>query len=243
MLFLTGVVLSFLGWLWETIFSFFLRSPNDRGFLLLPICPIYGFALILVYLLFGTPADMRLLGHPVLRSKPVLRYLSYFLAAALLSTAIELVTATFFQSMFGIKLWSYAFLTDSFSEFISLLPSLFWGIAITVFMRFLFHPPLSCDRQNKAETSKRTFLGAACSCDSRCHIQFRLSVRKRPALRYSSLRQNHYRITAASGMIKKGRLPVPFYSSYTSFSITSMIHALSSETESADCTTRHPAFK
>ena len=129
MLFLTGVVLSFLGWLWETIFSFFLRSPNDRGFLLLPICPIYGFALILVYLLFGTPADMRLLGHPVLRSKPVLRYLSYFLAAALLSTAIELVTATFFQSMFGIKLWSYAF-----------LPSLFWGIAITVFMRFLFHP-------------------------------------------------------------------------------------------------------
>ena len=140
MLFLTGVVLSFLGWLWETIFSFFLRSPNDRGFLLLPICPIYGFALILVYLLFGTPADMRLLGHPVLRSKPVLRYLSYFLAAALLSTAIELVTATFFQSMFGIKLWSYAFLTDSFSEFISLLPSLFCGIAITVFMRFLFHP-------------------------------------------------------------------------------------------------------
>lgn len=107
---------------------FFLRSPNDRGFLLLPICPIYGFALILVYLLFGTPADMRLLGHPVLRSKPVLRYLSYFLAAALLSTAIELVTATFFQSMFGIKLWSYAFLTDSFSEFISLLPSLFGGL-------------------------------------------------------------------------------------------------------------------
>ena len=139
-LFLTGVVLSFLGWLWETIFTFFLRSPNDRGFLLLPVCPIYGFALILVYLLFGTPADMRLLGHPVFRSKPVLRYLSYFLAAALLSTAIELVTATFFQSLFGIKLWSYAFLTDSFSEFIALLPSLFWGIAITLFMRFLFHP-------------------------------------------------------------------------------------------------------
>ena len=135
-LFLTGVALSFLGWLWETIFSFFLRSPNDRGFL----CPIYGFALILVYLLFGTPAEMRILGHPILHNKPVLRYLSYFLASALLSTVIELVTATFFQSLFGIKLWSYAFLTDSFSEFIALLPSLFWGIAITVFMRFLFHP-------------------------------------------------------------------------------------------------------
>ena len=139
-LFLTGVVRSFLGWLWETIFSFFLRSPNDRGFLLLPVCPIYGFALILVYLLFGTPADMRLLGHPVFRSKPVLRYLSYFLAAALLSTAIELVTATFFQS------------------------------------------PLSCDRQNKAETFKRTFLGIACSRDSGCRIQLRLSVCERPAL-------------------------------------------------------------
>lgn len=139
-LFLTGVVLSFLGWLWETIFSFFLRSPNDRGFLLLPICPIYGFALIFVYLLFGTPADMRLLGHPILHNQPILRYLSYFIASALLSTAIELVTATFFQSLFGIKLWSYAFLTDGLSDTIALIPSLFWGLAVTVFMQFLFHP-------------------------------------------------------------------------------------------------------
>lgn len=139
-IFLTGIILSFFGWLWETIFSFFLRSPNDRGFLLAPICPIYGFALIFVYLLFGTPADMRLFGRPILHDKPVLRYLSYFLAAVLLSTAIEFITATFFQSLFGIKLWSYAFLTDGLSEFIALAPSLFWGIAITLFMRFLFHP-------------------------------------------------------------------------------------------------------
>jgi len=241
MLFLTGVVLSFLGWLWETIFSFFLRSPNDRGFLLLPICPIYGFALILVYLLFGTPADMRLLGHPVLRSKPAISVLfsrrcpSFhsnrachrdLFSVYVRNQALELCFSD--GQLFRIYLTSsLSLLGDCHHRLYALpLPS-----------------PLSCDRQNKAETSKRTFLGAACSCDSRCHIQFRLSVRKRPALRYSSLRQNHYRITAASGMIKKGRLPVPFYSSYTSFSITSMIHALSSETESADCTTRHPAFK
>lgn len=139
-LFLTGVLLSFLGWLWETVFAFFLRSPNDRGFLLSPLCPIYGFALIFVYLLFGTPAEMRLFGHPVLHSRPILRYLSYFLASALLSTAIELITATFFRSLFGIKLWSYAFLTDGFSENIALIPSLFWGAVVTFFMRFLFHP-------------------------------------------------------------------------------------------------------
>jgi len=139
-LFLTGVVLSFLGWVWETIFSFFLRSPNDRGFLLSPICPIYGFALIFVYLMFGTPSEMRLFGKKLFLSKPILRYLSYFLASALLSTVIELITANFFQSLFGIQLWSYAFLTDGICEDIALLPSLFWGLAVTVFMRFLFHP-------------------------------------------------------------------------------------------------------
>lgn len=138
-LFVTGMILSFLGWVWETVFSFLLRSPNDRGFLTMPFCTIYGVALIFVYLLLGTPADMRLLGHPVFTKSAFLRYPAYFLASALLATAIELFTATFFQSFFGIQLWNYSFLTGE-SDFIAFLPSLFWGIAITLFMRFLFRP-------------------------------------------------------------------------------------------------------
>ena len=139
-LFLTGLILSFIGWVWETIFSFILHSPNDRGFLVLPFCTIYGFALIFIYLLFGTPSDMHLFGHSIFPNHAFPRYLAYFFSSALLATAIELVTAAFFESFFGIKLWSYTFLPGGESEFIALLPSLFWGVAITLFMRFLFQP-------------------------------------------------------------------------------------------------------
>ena len=138
-LFVTGMILSFIGWVWETVFSFLLRSPNDRGFLTMPFCTIYGVALIFVYLLFGTPTDMRLFGRPVFTDKAFLRYPAYFLASALLATVIELFTATFFESLFGIELWNYSFLTGE-TSFIAFLPSLFWGIAITLFMRFLFQP-------------------------------------------------------------------------------------------------------
>lgn len=138
-LFVTGMILSFLGWVWETVFSFLIRSPNDRGFLTMPFCTIYGVALIFVYLLLGTPSDMRLFGRPVFTKSALLRYPAYFLASALLATVIELFTATFFQSIFGIELWNYAFLTGE-SDFIAILPSFFWGAAITLFMRFLFRP-------------------------------------------------------------------------------------------------------
>lgn len=243
MLFLTGVVLSFLGWLWETIFSFFsAKSKRQR------------------ISSSSDLSDLRIRSHPRLSAvRNTCRH------AASRTSGSSQQAGFAISVLFSRRCPSFhsnrACHRDLFSVYVrnQALELCFsdgqlFRIYLTSSLSLLgdchhrlyalpLPSPLSCDRQNKAETSKRTFLGAACSCDSRCHIQFRLSVRKRPALRYSSLRQNHYRITAASGMIKKGRLPVPFYSSYTSFSITSMIHALSSETESADCTTRHPAFK
>lgn len=140
-LFLTGVVLSLIGWTWETVFSYLINSPNDRGFLLLPVCPIYGFSLIFIDLIFGTPSHMHLFSKPILIEKPILRYTAYFLAAAGFSIVIELSTSFFFESVFGIRLWSYGFLNSTaFSDYIAPLSSLFWGFAITVFMRFLFEP-------------------------------------------------------------------------------------------------------
>ena len=84
-LFLTGLILSFIGWVWETIFSFILHSPNDRGFLVLPFCTIYGFALIFIYLLFGTPSDMHLFGRSIFPNHAFPRYLAYFFSSLDLS--------------------------------------------------------------------------------------------------------------------------------------------------------------
>ena len=106
------VLISFLGWCGETVY-FVLRWDDftDRGFLSLPLCTIYGCSILAIYLIIGTPTRGRL--KPLfIRAKkltPVLRvpayaglYILYFIAAALIPTVAEFVTALFFDKVFGI---------------------------------------------------------------------------------------------------------------------------------------------
>lgn len=140
-LFLTGVLISFLGWLWEMLCAaLILQSPNDRGFLILPFCPIYGISVIAIYLLFHTPKDMSLFGKEILKKNSILRYISYYFFAGLFATLFELLTGFFFDKVFHIRLWNYKDYFGNIGGYVALFPSLGWGIAITVFMRLVFHP-------------------------------------------------------------------------------------------------------
>lgn len=100
------VIISFLGWCGETIyFVLHWHDLTDRGFLTLPLCTIYGFSIIAIYLIIGTPCGGRL--RPLFeRAKdlsPAPRVLSYvglyclyFVLAALIPTVAEFFTALFF---------------------------------------------------------------------------------------------------------------------------------------------------
>ncbi len=134
LLFLTGVLLSFLGWIWEMLLAaFILQIPNDRGFLTLPLCPIYGFSLIGMYLIFGTPQAFHIFGKKLSLS-PFLCYLCYFICSVLVATAFELLTGFFFDTFFDVFLWNYTGLWGNIGGYIAFFPSLGWGLAITVFM-------------------------------------------------------------------------------------------------------------
>ena len=140
-LFLTGFLVSFLGWAWEMLYAaLILQSPNDRGFLILPICPIYGISVVAIYLLFRTPKKMRLFGKDIAKHDPVLRYLAYFLLSGLFATIFELITGFFFDRVFHIHLWNYKDSFGSIGGYVAFFPSLLWGFIITAFMRLVFHP-------------------------------------------------------------------------------------------------------
>lgn len=51
--FLTFIIYSFVGWIMETLFCFFVtKKMVNRGFLIGPICPIYGVGcMLLIFLL------------------------------------------------------------------------------------------------------------------------------------------------------------------------------------------------
>lgn len=131
------LIIAFIGWLFETIqVSILADKLVDRGFLTLPLCPIYGLTIVFIYYIAGMPHQTRGLLKKV--QNPIYRYLSYFLIAFLVPTVLEFVVGIFFHKVFGVMLWDYSHLALNIGGYICLWISLCWGIAITILMRITF---------------------------------------------------------------------------------------------------------
>ena len=129
-------LLSLGGWLFEKVGRYLLyHSTADRGFLTLPLCPIYGTCVLLIGLLLGSPrAPSRFLGKLLHRPFSILpRLLLYFLAVTLLSTAVELAVGLIFLWL-GIPLWDYSERFGNLFGVICPSFSLLWGVLLTLFM-------------------------------------------------------------------------------------------------------------
>lgn len=137
-LYLLFIFLSFVGFTYETLLAYIMKFEDlDRGFLSLPLCPIYGFGVLLTYLIFNTPDNLRFLKKRINVNKKISLYL-YFIFSATLATLLELIVGYFFEKYFDVVLWSYNLKFD-FNKYCSLIPSIIWGLAITIFMNNLFY--------------------------------------------------------------------------------------------------------
>ena len=135
--FLLTIVLSFLGWLFETTFVF-MRSGRiyDRGFLTSPLCPIYGVTLMATYFLLGTPnAPKGVLSRVNAKGA---RYVLYFMAAFILPSLAELCIGELFTRSFGVSLWSYEGVPMNIHGYVCLPVSLAWAGLIFLFMNCFF---------------------------------------------------------------------------------------------------------
>ncbi len=140
-------IISFMGWCFEKIGRYFLyNSTSDRGFLSMPICPIYGFSALLIYLFLGSPYSPRIgvikrhTGRLLRSVSFIVNILLYFLFSVAISTAAELATGVFFSEALGVTLWNYESQPYSLGGYICLGYSLLWGVLITAFMLTLWQP-------------------------------------------------------------------------------------------------------
>ena len=137
-------LISFFGWCQETVyFRIRWKVWIDRGFLTLPFCTIYGFSLVAIYLIIGTPWSGRLKPlflraenlHLWLRIPAYIGLIAlYFLCAAAIPTIAEFVTALFFDRVFGVTLWDYSYYKYDLFGYVCLEMTVFWGAVITVAM-------------------------------------------------------------------------------------------------------------
>ncbi|MBQ8814825.1 MAG: putative ABC transporter permease [Lachnospiraceae bacterium] len=137
--FLLFMVISFLGWALETVgCSIYEGGFSDRGFLTLPFCTIYGFTVLSVYGLIGTPDEGGILLKNV-KCRPA-RKVTYFLVAALFTVSVELAVGWFFTRIFGISLWDYSAYRFNYKGYICLEFAILWGILFLLGMKYVFGP-------------------------------------------------------------------------------------------------------
>lgn len=135
--YLIFVIFSFLGWSFETIQYLIVEGKFiNAGFLFLPVCPIYGFSIMLIYFLLGTVEEPRFLIKRI-KSK-IVKILIYFVVAFLIPTIMELVVGFIFDEYFHKTLWTYIDIPLNINGYVSIIISLAWALLILLIMNFVF---------------------------------------------------------------------------------------------------------
>ena len=112
--FLLFIIYSFIGWIMEVlVFLFQERKFINRGFLIGPYCPIYGFCSVFMILTF----------HKYIDSPFVL-----FVMASLLCTFIEYITSFIMEKLFNTRWWDYSNVPFNINGRVCLHNSVIFGI-------------------------------------------------------------------------------------------------------------------
>ena len=118
-------IYAFMGWLLETIYAFcVLGGFSERGFLFSPLCPIYGFGAIIMILFISKYKD---------------NSIKNFFISAIVFSIFEYLVGFAMDALFKIRLWDYTTEFLNINGRISIMYSLFWGIASIIFINHI-HP-------------------------------------------------------------------------------------------------------
>lgn len=133
--FLCFLLYAVFGWLYEVFLEVVIYrwGYSDRGVLLGPWCPVYGFGALLFLLCFHRLMARR--GPAwLLWGKPVLIFLGCMAAA----TALELVTSYILEALTGVWPWqTYRDYAINFQGRVALSPSIRFGLGGLLFLYIL----------------------------------------------------------------------------------------------------------
>lgn len=132
--FLYFIMYAMIGWIYEVVLEVFIyqRGFSDRGLLMGPYCPVYG---------FGTLAFLFTI-YPMIKNKEMPKKLLYipvvFLGCMFIATAIELITSYICEYFTGSWPWqTYFDYKYNFQGRIALSTSIRFGLGGTFFLYIL----------------------------------------------------------------------------------------------------------
>ncbi len=121
------LVFAFIGWTYETIYTSIAWGRfAERGFLHLPICPIYGFFSFFIILTLGK----------LKFNVPIL----YILCTACIGL-LEYIASYILEKCFNLELWNYSYMKFDINGRVSVVICLIFGAAC-IFLLKILHPKL-----------------------------------------------------------------------------------------------------
>lgn len=118
-------VYAFLGWCTEVSYAALVTGKFvNRGFLNGPVCPVYGFGVVIVLTCLT----------PLANNLPLL-----FLGSVVLTSALEWLTGFVLEKLFQQRWWDYSDQPFNLSGYVCLRFSIAWGFAC-LFVVKLLHP-------------------------------------------------------------------------------------------------------
>lgn len=133
-------IVSFLGFLVENIWCALTKGYVDNRSMFFPFLIGYGIAIILIYLIFGTPDHLRFLGYRFAIDSKMARILIYLGGVMICVSIGEILLGTLVEQVCGFQWWNYSKIPLHITQYTSIPTSFAFGAMITVFMNFCFEP-------------------------------------------------------------------------------------------------------
>lgn len=112
---------SFVGWCIEVVdMTLETGEYQNRGFLNMPICPIYGFGVLMINVFF----------RPINNT-----FMPLLICSTILCTAFELFMGWGMEKLFGTRWWDYSHMKFNYKGYICLRNSLFFGFGCVLVVR------------------------------------------------------------------------------------------------------------
>lgn len=119
------IIYSFFGWILESVYkSIYNKQLVNSGFLIGPICPIYGFGAAIMYLFLDQFKN---------------NIFILFIAGVIILSMWEYIVGVILEKLFKTKYWDYSSCKFNIHGRICLRTSIIWGILGVIFTLIL-HP-------------------------------------------------------------------------------------------------------
>lgn len=143
-LLLSACIIAFAGFIIENVFRLFCIGVIDDRHRLFPFIAEYGIAFFLMFLLFGTPKNMRFFNKKITitakseKTAVFLQTALYFLIVFICIGIGEITVGLTVEKTMGIKGWNFSNIPLHVTRYTSIPTDLAYSSAFTVFMHLFF---------------------------------------------------------------------------------------------------------